>query len=142
MKKATNIVMLIAMIFAYIGVGLLVISTVLLFIFGSPACKDLIIEGLKNGIVHTSAGGTLEEQAQIAQVALIFAGAMTLFFALLSLPTAIVTTIARKKETMGLYVATLVLSVLTGMVLGIVGGILGLVTVNNPEPSKPQSSQQ
>ena len=142
MKKAANIVLLIAMIFAYIGLGTLVLTSIALFIFGSPACKDLIIEGLKNGTVHTSAGGTLEEQAQIAQTALIFAGSLTLFFALLSLPTAIVTGVARKKETMGLYVATLVLSVLTGMILGIVGAVLGLVAINNPEPSKPQSSQE
>lgn len=137
MKKASDILLLIGFIFGIVGAVFTLVLVIVLFAMGNS--QEVIIQGLKEGTIHTSYVGTVEEQAAV--VCALFRGlaigALIGFF--IEVALCVVAAITRKKQTSGFYIGTLVLSVLCGSILIIVGAILGLV---DNSTNKPVSENQ
>ena len=128
MNKAKNIVLLVGAIIAFVSIFGLLISSIIMFIFGSPLCFDIMVEGVKNGSVHVSGyDGTPEEIAKFAQMLLIIVGAVLLVLILPYIAGGIVGLIARKRESTALNVAVLVLGIISANYVLAAGGVIGLV---------------
>ena len=69
MKKISNIVLLVGAILGFTSIFVLLVIGIIFAIIGSPLCTDTIIEGVKNGSVHSDAvKGTPEEIAAFVQM--------------------------------------------------------------------------
>lgn len=125
MKKASDILLLIGFILGVIGAIFGLIAVISLFTMAGN--RDAIIEGLKNGTIHTSFVGTVEQQAD-AIVRMLNGVAIALLVAeILEIIGLVIIMITRKKGTTIWYIVTLVLSVLVFSILPLIGSILGLV---------------
>ena len=140
MKKASDVLIIIGFIFGCITVVGLLIGTIVLFIMASPQYKEMIIDMLERKQIHSDIPGTVEQQYEVIKAMLIGSAIGTLVATLLTGAMCIVCMIARSKVTMGLYIATIVLSVLGGNILVVVGGALGIVSITD-EKEKPQQIQ-
>ena len=129
MKKASNVLLLIGAILSFVGILFYIIFGSVMFGLASPANTQLIIDGINNGtIVVNGVSGTPEQIAAYLQQVASGLGVFFLITGLFSIVPGILALIARKKETTGLYVATLVLSVLAGFnIITLLGSIFGLV---------------
>ena len=105
-------------------------GAIALIVFSGPQYTSMIIEGLQNGSIQSTLPGTPEQvTAQIQLMFLVFGIVLAVEVAIIS-GSAAVAFLAKSKQTSGLYIANIVLGVLSGSVLLIVGGILGLVGRN------------
>ncbi|MBE6136656.1 MAG: hypothetical protein E7181_05295 [Erysipelotrichaceae bacterium] len=125
MRKASDILLLIGSILGVIGAIFGLIAVISLFV--AAGNRDAIIEGLKNGTIHTSFVGNVEQQAD-AIIRMLNGAAIALLVAeILDVIGLVIIMIARKKGTTMWYIVTLVLSVLVFSILPLIGSILGLV---------------
>jgi len=127
MKKASNIILLVGAIMAFV-------SAVSMFI-----CGIMFIAGI--GFVAsiiTAEGGSAAsaESADMAAeiVTFVYAviGIVFIFVAILMVVAGIISLIARSKETKGLYIAAIVFGVI-GSEVCLVGAILGLIAKNRED---------
>ena len=127
MKKIGNVLLLIAGILAIFAAVASLAGAIALIVFSGPQYTSMIIEGLQNGSIQSTLPGTPEQvTAQIQLMFLVFGIVLAVEVAIIS-GSAAVAFLAKSKQTSGLYIANIVLGVLSGSVLLIVGGILGLV---------------
>ena len=133
MKKVSNVVLLIGGILAFLEVFGLIVAGIVMLVLGSPACTNIIVEGVKNGTVHVSGQeGTPEEIAVVAQLILVITGIVMFLISLPTVAAGVVALIARVKEKDGLYIASIVLGIVSGYNFVIIaGGILGLIKEKN-----------
>ena len=142
MKKATQIVLLVAGIIAiilavlYFVLGILYVAAgvfVALLDAGSITWADLPQWAI-DLLEKISAGHTYETLAA-ASAGLIAGGVVLLIMAILCVPAAILSFQARSKDSKGLYIACIVLGVLSGTGVAMIGGILGLIhqAVDKPQ---------
>ena len=125
MRKASDILLLIGFILGVIGAIFGLIAVISLFV--AAGNRDAIIEGLKNGTIHTNFVGSVEQQAD-AIIRMLKGLATALLVAeILDVIGLVIMMIARKKGTTMWYIVTLVLSVLVFSILPLIGSILGLV---------------
>lgn len=144
MKKASQIILLIAGIVAILGALAWLVLSIVYFLIGGffvainngtiPAADvpqwvwDFIDSFMKN---HD--GMTMD-----VVIATMFAtGAIYLVFALFSIPAAILAFMARGKEKQGLYIACIVFGVLSATAVATVGGIFGLIALGT-EKQEPK----
>ena len=138
MKKASEILLLIGFILAIISAVGLFIAAIIFFVLGSPAMKEMIIEGINNGsIVVNGFKGTAEEAATIYQAAMLGSGIAMLFAMAVEIAGAIVCFLARQRKVQGLYIATIVLGALGAGACLIVGSIFGLVALGQQREAEP-----
>ena len=135
MKKASDILLIIGFVLGIIGVIVGIVLTITLFSVAGN--RDAIIQGLENGTIHTSFVGTVEQQADaiIRMVRGVAIGGLV--GVILSIVFCVVSLLAERKGTVGLYIAALILSVLATNIVSIVGAILGLVS-GGQDDSEPQ----
>jgi len=125
MRKASDILLLIGFILGVIGAIFGLIAVISLFV--AAGNRDAIIEGLKNGTIHTNFVGSVEQQAD-AIIRMLKGLATALLVAeILDIIGLVIMMIARKEGTTMWYIVTLVLSVLVFSILPLIGSILGLV---------------
>lgn len=130
MRKIGNVLLLIAGILAIFAAVASLAGAIALIVFSGPQYTSMILEGLQNGSIQSTLPGTPEQvTAQIQAMFLIFGIVLAIEVAIIS-GSAAVAFLAKSKQTSGLYIANIVLGVLSGSVLLIVGGILGLVGRN------------
>ena len=126
MKKASDILLIIGFVFGVLGV----ISGIVLVItfFSISGNRDVIIEGLNNGTIHTTLSGTVEEQADA--ICRMFRGVATGGIAVVVFGAifCVVSLLAERKGTTALYIAALIFSVLATNIISIVGAVLGLLS--------------
>ena len=135
MKKASDILLIIGFVLGIIGVIVGIVLTITLFSVAGN--RDAIIQGLENGTIHTSFVGTVEQQAD-AIIRLIRGVAIGgVVGVILSIIFCVISLLAERKGTVGLYIAALILSVLATNIVSIVGAILGLVS-GGQDDSEPQ----
>ena len=148
MKKATQIVLLVAGIFAIIAAVGYFFASIVYF-----ACGGFMV-ALDAGSINISdfpqwaidlidkftAGREFDSLAALA-AALFTTGAFLLVIAILCIPAAILSFMARGKDTKGLYIACIVLGVLSGTLFPTAGGILGLIhqAVDQPKQEEPKA---
>ena len=140
MKKASNILLLLAAIFGIFGVITLVILGAMFLMFTSPDAKEAIIKGIQDGTIKTDLPGTIEEQAAAIQVMLMGVGVGFLIASVFMVAGVVIYFLARSKDIMALYITGLVLAILCGSILGFLGALFGLI-VKVQEGKKPAEAQ-
>lgn len=146
MKKASQIVLLVAGILTIICAVAYLISSIVYFAAGA------VVIMLENGTIspadfpewaqqiidQISAGKEYDSYAALA-AALFTAGAFLLIFAIFSIPAAILSFLARSKDTKGLYICCIVFGILSTTIVATAGGILGLIHQAVDKPSEEQA---
>ncbi len=132
MRKLSNTFLTVNMIFGFVFLALFVGLAMMMFVFAS--LKDVIMEGIQNGSIHTNADDP-ETALLIAQSVLISVGVTFLIFGMLCLPSAIVSASARNSKSKGKFIAAIALSALSLTYFGIAGGVLGILAINRENRS-------
>ena len=139
MKKASEILLLIGFILGILSVVGTLVTSIVFFVLGSPAFYDTLLAGLKDGSTKSDFPGSPEEQAALIQAMFNIIGACCIVGMLVEVAAVIVAFFARQRQTQGLYIATIVLGVLSGGTCLLVGSIFGLIAVNRtPSPVEVQ----
>ena len=100
MKKASDICLIIGGVLAILNAIGFLVASIIMFVFASPAFKQMVIEGLQNGSIKSSLPGTPEEVATALQVVFLGLGCGFLPFFLFAVLSAVFSFIAPKKEQM------------------------------------------
>ena len=139
MKKASEVLLLIGAILSFVSLLGLLVGAIILFVFASPALTDLIIEGINNGSVHSSQTGTPEEVAAFVQMTLSITAVVLLVCMIPVVVAGIFALRASKKQDMTSYIVALVLAlVFGGNIITVIGAILGIVELNQPQQGVQQ----
>ena len=126
MKKASNILLIIGAILSIVSAFTLAICAIV-FVFVASQPKEAIIEAINNGTTHVSGNfATVEEEADYIIMLFNTLGVMFFIFAALYIVSAICAFVARKINSIGMYIVSLVFGIGNGLL--IVGSILGLVS--------------
>lgn len=130
MKKASKILLIINGVLAILAaIGFLV--TGIIFMYGAtPEAREMILKLIDEGAITTSTTMTREELATFVQATASGLGIGFIISAVLNIPNAVISFIASAKENKALYIISIVLSVISSTVIGILGGIFGLVSSN------------
>ena len=131
MKKASDIVLLVGSILGFVAAGGLFIAAVVFIILSTPAFTDFIREGIQNGSITTDASD-IEIAIGIVVATFITCAVFFIIVGVLSIVSSIIALKARKEGRKGLYIACLVLGILSNEVV-LVGSIFGLIS-NKKEP--------
>ena len=128
MKKASDILILIGYVFSILSSVALLGIAILFVVISTPIAKDIIIQGLESGAIHTDFVGPVEEQ--VRQIQILFAGLSVMFFVLTAfyITCTVFAFLSTHKDNQGFVIAALVFSILCGNVILIVGEILRLVS--------------
>ena len=135
MKEASRILILIGLVFAVLGAVVTLAFAIFSIVAASPSSTSAIIDGLKNGTIHTSFVGTVEQQA--AAIQRIFVGLSTIMFISFAIEvgSSIFAFMANHRDSIGVTICALIFAILTGNIILLIGAILMLVdqSQNNVE---------
>lgn len=146
MKKATQIVLLIAGILAIICAVAYLISSIVYFAAGGVAV--MIANGTipesdfpqwAQQIIDQISAGKEYGSWEALAAALFTAGAFLLIFAIFCVPAAILSFIAKSKDSKGLYICCIIFGILSTTIVATAGGILGLIHQTVDKPSEEQA---
>ena len=148
MKKATQIVLLVAGILAIVCAVSYLIASIVYFAAGAFVIAldagQISVADLPQWAIDLidkfTAGHKYDTLAALA-AGLFTAGAFLLIFSILSIPAAILSFMARSKDTKGLYIACIVLGVLSGTFFPTAGGILGLIHQAVDQPKAEEKAE-
>ena len=127
MRNLSKTFLLIGAIFAIIGIFAFIGSSVAFFYVGTAKDTEFIKEGFQN-IWEQLPGDTDAEKIEMIQLLSNTIGVICIIAGVLSIPTIVVSFIARNNHATGLFVTAIVLSVvLAGNIFIILGSIFGLV---------------
>ena len=132
MKKASDILLLLGAVLSFVSLIGLLIAGIILFVFASPAFTQVLIDGVNNGTVHSSAEGTPEEIAAFVQSVLLAVG-IIMFVCMVPIVVSAVFALRARKypDTTHLIVALVLAIIFGGNLVIVIGAILGLVEDNN-----------
>ena len=133
MKNLSRIFLRIGAIFAIIFAVSLLLTTITFALLASPALKDALIEGFKDGTAHSSFEGTPEQQTAAAQLMFLI---MSISFGLVTVIeglTAFFSFRAINKPTEGKLVTAIVFGFFSSTMFPLVGGIFGLVALSKEQ---------
>ena len=125
MRRVSNIMLRIGMILSIICTILLVISAALLIVVGvSPAVRQLIIDGVNNGDIHSDLSP--ESAALLVQSMALSGGITCAILAIVCVISAVISSQDLREPTKNRHIACIILGVFsTG--LATLGGIFGLI---------------
>lgn len=129
-RRLSNTFLTVNMVMAFVFIGLWTLLGIMMFVMASM--NDFIREGIQNGTIHTDAQDP-ELALEIAKTVLISIGVMFVVFALLAIPSAIVSAKARNSKSTGIFIAAIILSIVSFTEFGIAGGALGIVSAKREE---------
>lgn len=132
MRKASKIILLICAVLGIISALGLLVSTILMFVFASPGMTEQIQQMIADGTIHSSYSGTPEEVTRAVQFTFLIVGIVLLVVLVFEIPLIVLDFVGYKKESSGLFIAIIILSIMSGSILNIIGGVLGLI----PEETK------
>lgn len=127
MRKASEILLLISGILSIIAAFGYLVSMIVFFVLGSPSFTNIVIQGLEDGTIQTTIQGTPAEVAAFMQLTFMTLAIVFIFLLLFAVGSAIVAFLGKKKGGTALYILNIVFGLLSGTILNIVGGIIGLV---------------
>lgn len=123
MRKISNILLLIGGIYSIVCAATFLIFSIVLFSGGMVTMfNQYITEALHQGGVDDP-----EKVKMIIGICSVSAAVTLLVCAIMCIPSAVVSFLARKKPVKGLLIANIVLGYLVGTTYNVVGGILGLI---------------
>ena len=123
MRRASNILLLVGGIYS-IACAVAFFITAIVFLTGGSLP---IIGRYLEEVLHQAGVDDPERVRLLIQIASISCGCTFIFCAILCIPSAIVSFIARNKPTKGLLIANIVIGYLCGTTYNVVGGVLGLI---------------
>ena len=135
MRKVSRILLLVGGILAIVTAVSLFITAIVLFVGGSPVLNQILEPIFKEQGIEDPEKLTLAIQA-----ASITMGVFFLLMALCGVPAAVISFVARKKQSKGFLIACIVLISFSGGYFGIAGGIVGLIA-NSRENKQAKNSQ-
>ena len=128
LRKISEVFLIVGEVFSFVYMATFLIMSIVFFIAGSPLCTDLIVKGIEEGRINSSVGGgTPEEMATYVQLIFVLLAITFVIWAVLTLVNALIAIKARKTPSKSLYVANIVLGLLSCVEFNLVGGILGLI---------------
>lgn len=136
MRRASEILLLIGSILAFVIAGLFLLLSLAYLVVGYGALHNELAEALKNGSIHATSMG---REMTVDEVELVFliVGYVFLALAPLCLAIAIVGLMTKKKRSRGLYIASMVLGALFAPPLTFLGGLFGILSL----PSEPKVAE-
>ena len=126
LKKASNVLYIIGQSFTILWIVTFIVFTVVSFIIAGPGYTDSIIEQLKEGKIHTSFVGTVEEQAAQIQRMFIPFAIVLLVYTLITITKFVFTLLAKRSNVKIFYITSIVLSALEADVFLILASSFGL----------------
>ena len=134
MKKATQIVLLIAGILAIVGAVAWLVAGIYYFVMGGICAMIAagesggdLPESIQNWIINYIQQHPEFKSMEEVAGSLIGTGVVFVVFAIFCIPAAVLSFLARKKDVTGLYIACIVLGALSATGLPLIGGVLGLI---------------
>lgn len=133
MRKASEILLIIGAILSFVGAFFSAIASIPLFFFASNEAKEMIVQGINDGTIHVSGfDGSAEQLASIVQGIFLAIAIVALVCVIPMIVAGILALLAKKKQTTGLYVSSLVIGIIFGgNVILLIGSIFGLVENSN-----------
>ena len=131
LKKASDILLTIGQVLSFVFAGLYLLCAIVFFVFGSPATKQLIVDGLNNGTITSDFQGDPETVAGYIQIIFIVIAIVFIFLVLFAVANGILIAITVKKgNNKVLYIINIVIGYMSGVTLNMIGAIFGLITCN------------
>lgn len=124
MKKAGQILVIVGAGFAFLSGLIMLVSCIMFFFFSSSMMYSSIVEGIKDGTIETSFGGTPEEAAAKVQILFAVMGFIFLFPTATFIANGVVSIVEFARPKTGLHVANIILSIMNNILFGLVGSIL------------------
>lgn len=129
MKKASDILLLIAGIVSIMAGIFYLVLMIVFFVLGSVDTST-IAQYIREGKINSSVNGTAEEQAEVIKILFVVLAIVFLFLTVFTVVNAVISFVGKARGTKGLYIANIVFGILSSVVLNLVGGILGVVAVS------------
>lgn len=129
MKKASDILLLIAGIVSIMAAIFYLVLMIVFFVLGSVDTST-IAQYIREGKINSSINGTAEEQAEVIKVLFVVLAIVFLILTVFTVVNAVISFVGKARGTKGLYIANIVFGILSSVVLNLVGGILGVVAVS------------
>lgn len=130
MKKAGSILIIIGIILSFISGIALVVTGIIMLVAANPDNKAEIMRGLQEGWVTTTFNGTVEEQAVQIQQLFQILGIVFFIIAAGYAINIIISSLAARGRSKGLYIATAVINVIFFNIILLLGAVFGLVGEN------------
>ena len=127
MKTATKVLLIIGGILAILSALSFLACGIVLVVFSGPQFYDMILKMIQDGTAHSSLPGTPEQQVATIQSAFLIAGIVLLVEVLFLAIQAVIAFMASSRRSNTLYIANIVIGVITLSVFNLAGGIVGLV---------------
>ena len=127
MKTATKVLLIIGGILAILSALSFLAGGIVLVVFSGPQFYDTILKMIQDGTAHSSLPGTPEQQVATIQSAFLIAGIVLLVEVLFLAIQAVIAFMASSRRSNTLYIANIVIGVITLSVFNLAGGIVGLV---------------
>lgn len=127
MKKAGNVLIVIGIILTSLSMIALVVAGIIFMVVSNPENKEEIMKRIADGTINTTYEGTLSEQADMMLILFKTLGIVFVIASIYLLIDIIVSGVAVKRKTKGLYIAVIILNVLFFNLILFLGGIFGLV---------------
>ena len=148
MKKATQIVLLVAGILAIVCAVTFLVYSIVYFAAGGVAV--MVANGTipesdfpqwAQQIIDKISAGKEYGSWEALAAALFTAGAIFLILMIFCIPAAILSFLARSKDKKGLYICCIIFGLLSSTVVAAAGGILGLIHQAVDQPKDEQQSE-
>ena len=127
MKTVTKVLLIIGGILAILSALSFLAGGIVLVVFSGPQFYDTILKMIQDGSAHSSLPGTPEQQVATIQSAFLIAGIVLLVEVLFLVIQAAIAFMASSRRSNALYIANIVIGVITLSVFNLAGGIIGLV---------------
>ena len=121
LKKASDILILIGYIISIIAAVAFLAFGIICVLIAAPNNKEIIINGLKDGSIHTSFVGTVEEQAAQIQSMFVYASIICFISAIIFILASIFSYFSTHRDEKHFQITSLIFAALTGNVVLIVG---------------------
>ena len=122
MRRASNILLLVGGIYSIVCAVTFFVTAIVFFVGGTPIYGRYLEEALIQAGIDDP-----ERVRLLVQLSSILCGVAFIICAILCIPSAILSFVARNKPTKGLLIANIVIGYLCGTTYNVVGGILGLI---------------
>ena len=129
MKRAANILFLVAGILSIVLAVCFVITSIVFFAIA--ASEPFIKEMIANGTIVLPEGQSAETYLAVFIAICITYGVVFLVFGLLNVPNAIFAFKGRRNSNKALFILNIVFGFLSGVLLNVIGGILALASMED-----------
>ena len=133
MKRAANIIYLVAAIVSIVLAVTYIILGVAGIVFSNPEIRPEIIKAIEEGYIRSDFPGTPEEKAGAIQLMFLVSGIAFLIEAFVAGANAVIAFKARNSNSKALFITSIVLGAVTGVEINIVASIFALIKGNTIE---------